>query len=261
MSCLENEIKFNLLSLILIQRKNAAIKIQRFFKSHIIYHKIKQFFLLKKIISDRINAKNILFNNIKLFLYRKKVFNTIKKNFDYYAIIPTYQSPNMKINILFDKKTSKIYNLTYCPIRKIYLFEFPRNLLRRLIYKFYFILDGSKIIDPKFEIIKNNNNDFYNLINFKEIQEKEFQIENEYSKIIESFNYNKNNISNISTENSFSNDDEDNYIYKKSKSLNSSKNHLIIHNNELIKPILKKQFSRRNIKNKKVSFGKIQWKI
>jgi hypothetical protein len=48
MSCLENEIKFNLLSLILIQRKNAAIKIQRFFKSHIIYHKIKKFFLLKK---------------------------------------------------------------------------------------------------------------------------------------------------------------------------------------------------------------------
>ena len=167
----------------------------------------------------------------------------------------------MKINILFDKKNLKIYNLTYCPIRKIYLFEFPRNLLRRLIYKFFFILDGSKIIDPKFEIIKNNNNDFYNLINFKEIQEKEFQIENEYSKIIESFNYNKNNISNISTENSFSNDDEDNYIYKKSKSLNSSKNHLIIHNNELIKPILKKQFSRRNIKNKKVSFGKIQWKL
>ena len=245
MSCLENEIKFNLLSLILIQRKNAAIKIQRFFKSHIIYHKIKQFFLLKKIIYDRINAKNILFNNIKLFLYRKKVFNTIKKNFDYYAIIPTYQSPNMKINILFDKKTSKIYNLTYCPIRKIYLFEFPRNLLRRLIYKFYFILDGSKIIDPKFEIIKNNNNDFYNLINFKEIQEKEFQIENEYSKIIESFNYNKNNISNISTENSFSNDDEDNYIYKKSKSLNSSKNHLITHNYKLIKPILKSNFQEK----------------
>ena len=138
MSCLENEIKFNLLSLILIQRKNAAIKIQKCFKSYLIYHKIKQFFLLKKIISDRIKAKNILYNNIKLFLYRKKVFNTIKKNFDYYAIIPTYQSPNMKINILFDKKTSKIYNLTYCPIRKIYLFEFPRNLLRRLIYKFYF---------------------------------------------------------------------------------------------------------------------------
>ena len=69
MSCLENEIKFNLLSLILIQRKNAAIKIQKCFKSYLIYHKIKQFFLLKKIISDRINAKNILYNNIKLFLY------------------------------------------------------------------------------------------------------------------------------------------------------------------------------------------------
>jgi hypothetical protein len=259
MSCSGNELKENnLISAIINQRKNAAIKIQSTFKSYLINHKIKEYFLVRKILSDRINKQNYLFNKIKLFLYRRKVLTVIKKNFDYYAIIPTYQSKNMKIKIYFDKKTSKIYNLTFCPIRKIYLFEFQRNLLKRLIYKFYFILDDNKIIDPKFEIIKSksNNNDFYNIINFKEIQEKEYQTEKLYSKIIETYNINKNNISNISTENSFSNDDEDSFLYKKSKSLNSSKNHLIFHNGESIKPILKKQFSRRNIQTRRV-----KWKI
>ena len=71
MSCLENEIKFNLLSLILIQRKNAAIKIQKCFKSYLIYHKIKQFFLLKKIISYRIKLINILYIILNLFFFLK----------------------------------------------------------------------------------------------------------------------------------------------------------------------------------------------
>ena len=167
----------------------------------------------------------------------------------------------MKISIFFSNSQKKTLPLYYCPIRKQYLIDIDRNMIKKLKYKFYFIMNGIKLVDTKYKIIYQMGN-YINVINFKDIQDNEYKLEKVYDKEIENY-YNsllsdsESNITNVSS--------RDDLTEKKipSSHCNSLINGLEKYNMQLvstnsIKSILRERKFYREKSFKKVSFGKIE---
>ena len=210
---------------------------------------------------NRIKAEKKICFYIKNYLFRIKVKKLIQKLKDYYSIIPSIQnSKNIKISIKLGKE-EKIYNVKYCSIRKEFIFDIPRNFIKKFYYKFFFIVDGIKTIDQKYKFIKIKN-DYINILNFRKIQEKEFFLENEYDKEIEEY-YTSNSSSETNSKTSKSSNESFEYPKKKNnfvsflnlglKRKNNEKNKIIYP----IKSILKNRNYNRKKTCKKVNFGKI----
>ena len=150
---------------------------------------IKKINIFKIILQTRIQHEKILFKYIKEFLYRKKIRELIQRNKDYYIIFPgekLQNLSNLKIKFFFESKKPKIYPLKFCPYRKLYYFEFKRIIIRKLLYKFYFIFNGCKMIDINYKIL-NTKDGYINVINIKDLQENEYKLENIYDKEIKMF--------------------------------------------------------------------------
>lgn len=112
----------------------------------------------------------------------------IKKSKDYYSIIPFVQkcSNSFEIKIHFKKGIVNTYKLSYCIIRKMYLFDVSRRMVTQLKYKFCFVINGTPVIDPQYSHVYSNG-EYLNVINIKEIQDKELLRELEYSNEIEKY--------------------------------------------------------------------------
>ena len=218
---------------------------------------------MKKILEKRLKSQKILSLHIKTFLYRKKVIGLIKKLKLYYTIIPSIQtSEEIKITIIFSNSQKRTFPLYFCPIRKQYLIDIDRYLIKKLKYKFYFIMDGIKLVDTKYKIIYQLGN-YYNIINFKDIQDNEYKLEKVYDKEIENY-YNsllsdsESNITNVSS--------RDDLTEKKIASSHCSSliNGLTKYNEQFVstssvKSILKERKFYREKSFKKVSFGKVEY--
>ena len=273
MSCLLfKDIKIIVLNKILEERKNSVILIQHYWKSKYIYFtkslvyksklELRKFNIIKQIMLNRINAEKKICFYTKNYLYRIKVLKLIQKLKLCYSIIPSIQNTkNIKISIKLGKEKEKLYLLKYCPIRKQFVFDIPRNLIKKFYYKFFFIIDNVKTIDLKYEFIRTKN-DYVNIINFRKIQDNEFFLEKEYDKEIEA--YYSTNISSetnskvsISTIDSFDINSRKKIVsildlgLKKFPSQNIRINYPI--------SILKCRNYNREKSFKKVSFGKIEF--
>ena len=223
---------------------------------------MKKLNLIKEIISNRINAEKKIYTHIKNYLFRIKVLQLIQKLKSYYSIIPSIQSTkNIKIQIKLGKEKAKLYYLKYCPIRKQYVFDIPRNFIKQFNYKFFFIINDIKTIDQKYDFIKIKNG-YVNIINFRKIQDKEFFLEKEYDKEIEAY-FSSNSSSETNSKTSKSSIDSYEYIIKKKNTFNIlnlelrkkfSQNYL----NNQINSILKNRNFNRGKTSKKISFGKIE---
>jgi hypothetical protein len=229
---------------------------------------MKKIIIFKFILQTRIENEKILFKYIKEFLHRKKIRKLIERNKDYYFIVPgekLQNISNLKIKFFFDSKKSEIYPLKFCPYRKFYYFEFKRIIIRKLLYKFYFIFNGNKMIDIKYKIMNTKKDGFINVINLKEVQEKEFKLESEYDKEIKLF------YSMIMTSFDTASTLKSGEFYNNKRKFKNSlelckvlknKPSVLIYEN--IKPILKKNNLRKNkdknsiVNNKKkITFSKV----
>ena len=142
---------------------------------------------MKQILLNRLNAQKKIYFYFKNYIYRMKVLKLIQHLKLCYSIIPSIQhTKNIKISIKLGKEKEKLYLLKYCPIRKQYVFDIPRNLIKKFFYTFFFVIDNEKTIDLKYEFIRIKN-DYVNIINFRKIQENEFLLEKEYDKEIEAY--------------------------------------------------------------------------
>jgi len=268
-----NEYKdYLLINQILLERNRAAHLIQKNYKIFRNKKKIKNLIFISNIITQRKQKQKILYYHIKNFLYRLKIKKLIEYSKDYYYLIPTIQNKNMMIKFFFDSKNFKIYPLKYCETRKIFYFELKRNLFRKLLYKFYFIVNGNRMLDTNFPLIKTKDG-FMNLLHIKKYQEKEYELECYYRKQIEEFRNNANLFSETTSSGSNDSDNKD-FLFE---ICSTQKNNIIYANNNL-KGILKKnnfninnnnKFNKNNINQKKpifydkqknVSFGKIEIK-
>ena len=268
-----NEYKdYLLINQILLERNRAAHLIQKNYKIFRNKKKIKNLIFISNIITQRKQKQIILYYHIKNFLYQLKIKKLIEYSKDYYYLIPTIQNKNMMIKFFFDSKNFKIYPLKYCETRKIFYFELKRNLFRKLLYKFYFIVNGNRMLDTNFPLIKTKDG-FMNLLHIKKYQEKEYELECYYRKQIEEFRNNANLFSETTSSGSNDSDNKD-FLFE---ICSTQKNNIIYANNNL-KGILKKnnfninnnnKFNKNNINQKKpifydkpknVSFGKIEIK-
>lgn len=138
--------------------------------------------------TKRIHSANLIAKKYKDYLYRKTVREIIKKSKDYYSIIPFVQkcSNTPEIQIHFKKGKVSTFKLSYCLIRKMYLFDVSRRMVSQLKYKFCFVINGTPIIDPQYSHVYSNG-EYLNVINIKEIQDKELLRELEYSNEIEKY--------------------------------------------------------------------------
>jgi len=269
--CLNEYKDYLLINQILLDRNNAASLIQKNYKIFKNKQKIKHIILISNILTQRKKEQKILYYYFKNYLYRLKIKKLIQYSDDYFYLIPTIKNKDMMIKFFFDSKNFKIYPLKYCDIRKIYYFELKRNLFRKLLYKFYFIINGNRMLDTNFPLIKTKDG-FMNLLHIKKYQEKEYELESYYKKQIEDF---RNNVLFSETTSSGSNDsDNKEFLFE---ICNSQKNNIININNNL-KGILKKNIFHNNNNNKfnknkinqnehffynklkNVSFGKIEIK-
>jgi hypothetical protein len=276
-----NEYKeYSLIREILLERNEAAGLIQKNYKIFKNRQKIKNLFLISNILTQRRNMQKILYYHIKNYLFKLKVKKLIKHANDYFYIIPKIQIKNMMIKFFFDSKNSKIYPLKYCELRKIYYFELKRNLFRKLLYKFYFIINGNRMLDTNITLIKTKDG-FMNLLNIKKYQEKEFELECYYKKQIEDFKNYAILYSDTTSSGSNESDNKD-FLFEicnpQNNIYNQKKNYITNTNNNL-KGILKKnnyymknfenKYDKNDInkdknilnqKKKNVSFGKIEIK-
>lgn len=202
-------------------------------------------------------------------MYQLKVHKLIEKLKFCYTIIPKFENVNdIKICISMGNEQENSFRLNYCPIRKEYLLDIQRSLIKRLKYKFYFIVNGKKKVSQNYSIIKTAIGK-YNVINFKEIQDLEYLLEERYEKEKEYYYFSCSNSETNSNSKSsiYSNE----YIYSK-KLQNNNKEYsqnLRLRNyksqDEIgkykipkVKSILKQKNLNRGKSFKKVFFGGIE---
>ena len=231
---------------------------------------IKKLKLFKQILKSRNEASQKISTFFKNLIFQIKVHDLIKKLKGFYTIIPNIEnSEDIKICIIYGNNHEKTLKLKYCPIRKEYLIDIQRSYIRQLRYKFYFIVNGVRKISNNFPIIKVKNFK-YNVINFKEIQDKEFLLEDQYDQEIEYY-YFSHNSSETTSKSSKGSIDDLKLKLNKDKLLGSALNLGIksyksqieinnINNSNMkkVKSILKKRNFHREKSSKKVSFGNIE---
>ena len=166
-----------LIKQILIKRTESIIKIQSFVRKYQIQKKLKEFFIINKILLIRkLSLKKIINNylNFKRFAILKKIINKVK---NCYSISPSINNvTNISIKVFYNQrnyKKFKIFKLNFCPIRKKYVFDIPKKkfIKSNKIFRFVFLINNKIFIDKHYKCILINGI-IMNTINFKEIDEK-----------------------------------------------------------------------------------------
>lgn len=237
---LEAKNELILLNLIRTQRNASAITIQQQWKSKDIFYyylfypestspksrssECKLIALLRLVLTQRTQAASLLTRKYKEFIFRRQAKEVIKKSKDYFSIIPIVQSSSktFEIKIYFKKGKVSTYKLSFCPVRKIYLFDVPRKMVSQLKYKFCFVINGTAMIDPQYPYVYSHG-EYFNVINIKELQDKELLREMEYSNQKEKyFSSTSPNSPGVSETNSSSNDSEEDFSDSSSKGFKKS---------------------------------------
>lgn len=82
----------------------------------------------------------------------------------------------------YDK--NKNLKFSFCKIRDVFVLYIPRTVVRGKIFKVNFIADGKIVIDPTFRSDYDKSGRFYNIIDFRQIEENEYNYALENSRIV-----------------------------------------------------------------------------
>ena len=182
---------------IIKNRKRFIIKIQSYFRTYLFNKKFKKIFLLKKILNQHLlniikiqavfksylcrkSINNILKNNDHIFLYefQKNLLNEImffSKNNDCKNTLINLDPKDLNIQmVLKEKKRDELlFNFIYNKYLKCHYTSINKIKILKKRILVNFIINNEKILDPRFEITNDkNNNNFYNVIYSKHIYKK-----------------------------------------------------------------------------------------
>ena len=190
----EENKKFEIIKRIIQKRKISSIIIQRNFRKFLVKKHLKTFLLIRNLLFKREKAALLIQNSLKNYNI-KKHFKSLLKN----DAIFLYDFPKDLLNSIcilsiskdeFNKKINdknlelsiqiykpnlflkfsydKYLKCFYVPFKKIKLFK------KRLTVNF--IVNGEKIIDPRYSIINDSKGNFFNIINsfmiFKRLKQR-----------------------------------------------------------------------------------------
>ena len=127
------------------------------------------------------------------YLFRKKVKALVQKLKENYEIVCSANIKNLNINIFSSKKDKiKQFQLTYEPILKQNVVFLPRKIYRnKKKLKFNFVNSKNEIfIEPKYKT-ENENGSFVNVIDLRELKEKEYKNDEDFSNFLKEFRNNK----------------------------------------------------------------------
>ena len=277
-----------IIKMIIFKRQISSIIIQRNFRKFLINKYLKKYLMIYEILSKREKSVLLLQNNIRNYFIRKH-FKLLLKNdaiflydfpkdlFNSICILSTskekfYEKINnnnielsiqlYKPNLIIKFNYSKYLKCYYVPLKKIKLFK------KKLIVNF--IVNGERIIDPRFSIINDSKGNFFNIISslmiFKKLKQRSPIIKSNFKepKIWEELFVLKQHrklsfdtTSSLSSKTDISKEMERNQgdytsIYNRANNNNNIKK------KKVLQSILKTKRRNNNIKNriKKVSFRK-----
>ena len=285
----EENKQLEIIKMIIFKRHISSIIIQRNFRKFLVNKYLKKYLMLYKLLSKREKSILILQKNIRNYLIQKH-FKSLLKNdaiflYDFpkdllnsICILSTskekfYEKINnnnielsiqlYKPNIILKFNYSKYLKCYYVPLKKIKLFK------KKLIVNF--IVNGERIIDPRFSIINDSKGNFFNIINslmiFKKLKQRSPIIKSNFKepKIWEELFVLKQHrklsfdtTSSLSSKTDISKEMERNQgdftsIYNRTNNNNNN-----IKKKKVLQSILKTKRNNNNVKNriKKVSFRK-----
>ena len=145
---------------------------------------------------EDVNKINKIISNFRIFRFKKKVKELVKKHKQNYAIYSTLKEKNLKLVACFLDNETKEYPVIYEQILNENIAYVNRDdFKKRLLLKCYFVNDKNEsIIDPKYN---NEFNDglFLNVINLKKIKEKEEEREDDFQTFLETYFTSNNKLS------------------------------------------------------------------
>ena len=145
---------------------------------------------------EDVNKINKIISNFRIFRFKKKVKELVKKHKQNYAIYSTLKEKNLKLVAFFLDNETKEYPVIYEQILNENIAYVNRDdFKKRLLLKCYFVNDKNEsIIDPKYN---NEFNDglFLNVINLKKIKEKEEEREDDFQTFLETYFTSNNKLS------------------------------------------------------------------
>ena len=145
---------------------------------------------------EDVNKINKIISNFRIFRFKKKVKDLVKKHKQNYAIYSTLKEKNLKLVACFLDNETKEYPVIYEQILNENIAYVNRDdFKKRLLLKCHFVNDKNEsIIDPKYN---NEFNDglFLNVINLKKIKEKEEEREDDFQTFLETYFTSNNKLS------------------------------------------------------------------
>ena len=145
---------------------------------------------------EDINKINKIITNFRIYTFKKKVKELVKKHKQNYAIYSTLKEKNLKLVACFLDNETKEYPVIYEQILNENIAYVNRDdFKKRLLLKCHFVNDKNEsIIDPKYN---NEFNDglFLNVINLKKIKEKEEEREDDFQTFLETYFTSNNKLS------------------------------------------------------------------
>ena len=191
----KDDIKKNeLIQKIIQSRQNSAILIQRNFRKLLLKNQLKMYILISNIILRREKSVLLIQNSFRNYSIQKHFKSLLKNDAIFLYDFPIdllnsicilsnskeefYKKINnnnielsiqlYKPNILLKFHYSKYLKCYYVPLKRIKIFK------KRLIVNI--IINGEKIIDPRFSIINDSKRNFFNVINsfmiFKKLKQR-----------------------------------------------------------------------------------------
>ena len=174
-----------LLDMVLLDRKESAVKISTFLKEKLNQKiNIKKFILIKKIQRFKFESIIKIQKILRGFIIREKIQKYINKNRSCFLIKSgLYKNVNKLQMIIYFNKKDRIYDFHYDDFYESFILFLERTKIQNSLYKIQFICDGRRILDPKFQTI-NENGKYVNIIDFDLIIKKEIKQRQNNIKII-----------------------------------------------------------------------------
>ena len=145
---------------------------------------------------EDVNKINKIISNFRIYTFKKKVKELVKKHKQNYAIYSTLKEKNLKLVACFLDNETKEYPVIYEQILNENIAYVNRDdFKKRLLLKCHFVNEKNEsIIDPKYN---NEFNDglFLNVINLKKIKEKEEEREDDFQTFLETYFTSNNKLS------------------------------------------------------------------
>jgi hypothetical protein len=136
------------------------------------YHSVneKSKLIIENILSERIRSITTIQTNIKRYLIQKDLRNIIKNGLTCYKLDYPFKAKGVKIKIfvnLYDRSIQKIYDFTFCRIRKIFVLYINPSELNSGKYRVLLVVDNIVTCDGRFPHIEFSDGHYYNIIDFK----------------------------------------------------------------------------------------------